>query len=129
VTVEWLSGEWLAAAAVEATDVPGPPTMTGSVVVDVTGGPDGDASIHAVFADGHLEDCGSGTLVSPDVTLTLTDPDARAIVAGDLDPSVAFMQGRMKVVGAMGLVLDLLALAGTDEFRARRARVAELTDS
>ena len=63
------------------------------------------------------------------MTLTLVDADARAIASGDLDPSVAFMQGRMKVAGAMGLVLDLLALAGTDEFRTRRARVAELTDS
>ena len=58
MTVQWLSGEWLAAAAVEAADVTGPPTLTGSVVVEVTGGPDGDASIHAVFAEGDLVDCG-----------------------------------------------------------------------
>lgn len=127
--MQWLSGEWLAAVAVEAADIPAPPTLTGSVVVEVTGGPDGDASIHAVFADGDLVDCGGGPVASPDLTLTLVDPDARAIVAGELDPSVAFMQGRMKVAGSMGLVLDLLALAGTDDFRARRTRVAALTDS
>ena len=56
------------------------------------------------------------------------DTDARAVVAGDLDPSVAFMQGRMKVAGAMAPLLDLLALAGTDEGRARIGRVAELTE-
>jgi putative sterol carrier protein len=59
---------------------------------------------------------------------TLSDTDARAVVAGDLDPSVAFMQGRMKVAGAMAPLLDLLALAGTDEGRARIGRVAELTE-
>ena len=126
VTAQWLSGEWLAEVAVEVDGISGPPTLTGSVVVDVTGGPGGDASIHAVFADGHLVGSGAGSLPSPDVTLTVTDADARAIVAGELDPSVAFMQGRMKVVGAMGPVIDLLALAATDEVRARRARIAEL---
>jgi hypothetical protein len=38
------------------------------------------------------------------------------------------MQGRMKVVGAMGLVLDLLALAGTDASRRHLGRMADLTD-
>ena len=66
--------------------------------------------------------------VLPILTLTLSDTDARAVVAGDLDPSVAFMQGRMKVAGAMAPLLDLLALAGTDEGRARIGRVAELTE-
>ena len=36
------------------------------------------------------------------------DADARGVLAGDLDPSVAFMQGRMKVAGAMAPLLDLL---------------------
>ena len=126
MTAQWLSGEWLAEVAVEVDGVSGPPTLTGSVVVEVTGGPDGDASIHAVFAEGHLVASGAGSVPSPDVTLTLTDADARAVVAGGLDPSVAFMQGRMKVAGAMGPVIDLLALAATDEVRARRARIAEL---
>ena len=58
---------------------------------------------------------------SPDVTLTLTDADARAVLAGELDLAVAFMQGRMKVAGAMAPLLDLLALAGTEAARACRA--------
>ena len=31
------------------------------------------------------------------------------MAAGELDPSVAFMQGRMKTAGDPGLVLDVLA--------------------
>ena len=49
------------------------------------------------------------------------------MLAGDLDPSVAFMQGRMKAAGAMAPLLDLLALAGTEASTARRARVAGST--
>ncbi len=105
----------------------GPGTLTGSVQVDVTGGPDGDLSMYADFDRGHLSGAGVGPADGPDVTLSLTASDARGVLAGSLDPNVAFMQGRMKVTGEMGLVLDLLALAATDDFRARREQVAELS--
>ncbi|HEY5110663.1 MAG TPA: SCP2 sterol-binding domain-containing protein [Acidimicrobiales bacterium] len=128
MTVRWLTEEWLAAAAAESSGACGPPSLGGSFVVEVTGGTEGDAAAHAVFDEGRLVGSGAGTVPSPDVTLTLTDADARAVLSGELDPSVAFMQGRMKVVGAMAPLLDLLALAGTEDARACRARVAELTD-
>ena len=72
---------------------------------------------------------GAGAPASADLTLTLTDSDARAVLSGALAPSVAFMQGRMKVAGAMGPLLDLLALAGTDAARAWRERLALHTDA
>ena len=72
---------------------------------------------------------GTGGAPTVDLTLTLTDADARAVLSGTLDPSVAFMQGRMKVAGAMGPLLDLLALAGTDAARAWRERLALHTDA
>jgi len=98
------------------------------VVVEVTGGPEGDLAGHATFADGGIVGSEAGPVDDPDLVLTLTDADARAIVAGDLDPSVAFMQGRMKVAGAMAPLLDLLALAGTEDCRARLSRVAAQTE-
>ena len=43
-----------------------------------------------------------------DLTLTTT-PDVWAkLVAGDLDPVVAYMQGRLKVAGDMAALYDLL---------------------
>jgi len=128
VTVRWLTVEWLTAAAAEVSGASGPPTLNGSVVVEVTGGAEGDAVAHAAFEGGCLVGSGTGTVPSPDVTLTLTDADARAVLSGELDLSVAFMQGRMKVAGAMAPLLDLLAMAGTDDARARRARLAGSTD-
>jgi putative sterol carrier protein len=68
----------------------------------------------------------SGTLVAPDVTLTATGADATAMAAGELDPNVTFMQGRMKTAGDPGLLLELLAYvrrvrrAGDREGRASR---------
>ena len=124
MTARWLSDPWFDAVGAELADVTGPPTLSGTLVVEVTGGPDGDTAGHVVFADGSVVSSGPGPVPSPDLTLTLSDEDARGVLAGDLDPSVAFMQGRMKVVGAMAPLLDLLALAGTEAFTARRARVA-----
>ena len=128
MTVRWLTDAWFEAVAAEGASITGPPTLTGTVVVEVTGGAEGDAVGHAVFADGRLVGSGAGPVPAPDVTLTLTDADARGVLAGELDPAVAFMQGRMKVAGDMGPVLDLLALSATDDLRSLRSRVALLTD-
>ena len=127
MTAAWLSQAWFEAAAAAVAGMSGPPTCTGAVVVEVTGGEDGDAAGHAVFADGRLVEAGAGPVPSPEITLTVTDADARAVLSGELDPSVAFMQGRMKVVGSMAPLLDLLALSGTDDVQDRRVRIAELT--
>ena len=50
------------------------------------------------------------------------------MLSGELDLNVAFMQGRLKVDGSMALVLDLLALAATDDARACRNDLAARTD-
>ncbi len=115
---------WAAGVRAELVDLAGPPSLGGTVRFDVTGGPDGDRSAHATFGLGRITELGPGTGDRPDATVTLTAEDARAMLAGDLDPSVAFMQGRMKVAGDMGLVLDLLALAATDAARGCRERIA-----
>jgi putative sterol carrier protein len=126
--IPWLTDEWLTAAVAEGSGIHGPPTLTASFVVEVSGGAEGDMVAHLVFDAGCLVGSGSGTVPSPDVTLTLTDADAQAVLSGELDLAVAFMQGRMKVAGAMAPLLDLLALAGTDDARVRRVRLAGLTD-
>lgn len=47
-----------------------------------------------------------------DVTLS-ADPDTfRAILEGDLDATAAFMQGRLKVDGDMGLAMRLASVLG-----------------
>ena len=50
-----------------------------------------------------------GAPASPDLTLTLPSAIADAVADGELTASAAFMQGRMKTAGDLGLVLDVLA--------------------
>jgi putative sterol carrier protein len=43
------------------------------------------------------------------VTLTLTPDDAAAVKSGDLDLSVAFMRGTMKMAGDSGILFHVLS--------------------
>lgn len=128
MSASWLTEVWVAAAAAEVADTTWPPSLNCTVVVEVTGGVDGDVAIHGRFAGGSLVAGGFGPTDAPDLTLTVSDADARAVLTGALEPAVAFMQGRMKVTGDMAALLDLLAASGTDDARARRARIGALAD-
>lgn len=59
-----------------------------------------------------------------DVTLTLTPIDADAVASGALDPTVAFMRGRMKMAGDSALLLSVLPLMRGSGFDAARKCLA-----
>lgn len=49
---------------------------------------------------------------SPTMTLRASAPDFLALVNGQLNPMTAFMQGKVKVQGDMGLALKLQTVLG-----------------
>jgi hypothetical protein len=103
---EWLSDEWLGEsgpAVALATD------FGGVVQVTVTGRPGGELRYHRTYGGGRVLGGGPGPAEDPGVSLTLPVAEAREILEGGLDPSVAFMQGRLKTAGDNGLLLDFLA--------------------
>jgi hypothetical protein len=112
VTVaEFLSDEWIA-SMVGRGDAPG---ATGTVQVVVTGTDvPNDGKWHLRLDDGVVVEAEAGTRSAPDLTFTIGYPEGAAMAAGDLDPSVAFMRGRMKTAGDPGLVLDVLAATAAD---------------
>ncbi|MCB0036529.1 MAG: SCP2 sterol-binding domain-containing protein [Anaerolineales bacterium] len=48
-----------------------------------------------------------GTAENPDATITMTADDFKALTSGDLNPMTAFMSGKIKVKGDMGIVMKL----------------------
>jgi putative sterol carrier protein len=115
---QFLSAEWFATLRAAAPSVGG-----ANVECAVTGSPDGEVKLYAKGAD-----VGLGALSDADISLIVPYADAIAIVRGELEPSVAFMQGRMKTAGDPGKLLDLLAATATPAFREGLERVAGSTE-
>jgi SCP-2 sterol transfer family protein len=85
------------------------PGGSGAVQVVVMGMPDGEGSWQVRVDDGVIAEVAPGAPAKADLTLTLPLPLATEVAGGATTASAAFMQGRMKTAGDLGLVLDVLA--------------------
>jgi hypothetical protein len=74
----------------------------------VTGGPDGDVSFWTKIERGRTVEVGQGEVDKPDLTLTAAYEDAERQAAGEVEPSAAYMQGRLKAEGDMTKLFALL---------------------
>jgi putative sterol carrier protein len=125
---KWLSAEWFDQARALAVDQLSHPGLSARIQYEVTGGQDGDVPYYCILEDGRLQSIGGGRVESPDVTITAPWADSAAMQQGDLDPNVAFMQGRMKVSGSMGVMMALLPTKTTPEYQDLLRRIAEITE-
>ncbi len=126
--VSHLSQAWLDLQRELIGDLPERPGATARVQCVVSGTPEGEVRYTLVIVDGRLASAALGADPDAEVTFTQTYPDAVEIARGDLDPNVAFMQGRVKVVGDMGKVMSLMPLTTSPEYRAAVAEVGARTD-
>jgi hypothetical protein len=95
------------------------PGVSGTVGLIVTGGSDGDVKVWLRLEDGRPVEAGAlDTSLAPDLTFTVAEPEPRSIVSGLLDPSVAFMRGRLKTTGDNGFLLGVLAATADPGFGA-----------
>lgn len=124
--VAFLSAPWAARAAALAPESGDAPD--GRVQLVVTGAAGGEAAVSFVVAGGRLTEAGVGRLADAEVTFTTTAAEARALATGELDPSVAVMQGRLKVAGDYGLCLRLLPRTRHPAWRAWRAALGAETE-
>ena len=121
--IEFLSDEWI--TALEGTGAAPGPSATVQVVVGGT--PAGDVKFHLAVTEGVITAASPGNNSKADVSLTIPHAEAQAMLAGELDPNVAFMRGRMKTAGDSGLLLDLLS--ATNAYAAWRAGVLASTSN
>jgi len=114
----WLSEEWFSELTRIGAEQPEHPGASARVQFVVTGAKDGDIRYYWVVEDGRVVAAGLGTLEDAELTLTESWEDALATQRGELDPSAAFMQGRIKVSGNMAKLLSLLPVTSSAEYRA-----------
>ena len=70
---------------------------------------------------------GAGAADGAELALTAAAADAADVLAGRVEPSVAFMRGRLKASGEGGLLLAFLASTATDDFEEWRSRVGAVS--
>ncbi|MXV89848.1 MAG: SCP2 sterol-binding domain-containing protein [Acidimicrobiia bacterium] len=87
--------------------------------LEISGGPGGPCRLGVVIRDGRLVELSPGRPAESDCTVTCSAADAAAILRGELDPAVAYMQGRLKLEGAYERVLfGLRPVVGSVAFAA-----------
>ncbi len=72
---------------------------------------DGGGQWHAVIANEQCE-VKPGKATSPNITISMTAQDYLDMVNGKLNGQMAFMTGKLKIAGDMGLALRLQSLFG-----------------
>ncbi len=82
--------------------------VSGTIVMKISGGPDGKAAVSLSFSDGVLRAATPGTTRGADLTLEAPWELAAEVVCGDADPAQHYMAGDLKVSGAMAMWLELL---------------------
>jgi putative sterol carrier protein len=125
---KWLTQEWLDEMSRLAKSQPERPGATAKLQYVITGGPEGDVHYYWVLEDGRLLENRLGEIDDADVTLTETYADAMSVQKGELDASAAFMQGKLKVSGNMALLMALLPVTASPEYKALQVELNTLTE-
>ena len=124
----WLSPEWLDAAAGMYGSLPDVPGATGSVNLAFVVAPRKEVAIHWRYDDGRPVEGATGVVPEPDLALSMAAADAADVVSGRVEPSVAFMRGRLKAAGDGGLLLAFLESTTAPAFEQWRERLAAIAE-
>jgi len=125
---KYLSQEWLDEGRTLAASQPERPGASAKMQYVVTGGPEGDIKYYWVLDNGKLLESHLGEIADADFTLTLTYDDSVKVAQGELDANAAFMQGRMKVAGNMGKLMQLMPLTNSPEYKALQDEIRGITE-
>lgn len=84
--------------------------VSGVFLFDLTGEDGGKWALAVADGKADLQKVAQGDTVDPDVTLSMAAEDLVAISNGSLNPVAAFMQGKVRVTGDMGLAMRMQSL-------------------
>jgi putative sterol carrier protein len=109
VTVKFLSDEWAEALKAElnqSEDFREAAAGHKATIQQVITGADGTTNYWITIGEGTI-DLGVGDIDGEDATITQSYDSAAALAKGELSPVTAFMTGKLKIAGNMGMILGL----------------------
>ncbi len=109
MSVKFLSEEWADALKTELNQNQDFRQAAGgkhATIQQVITGGERDTNYWITIADGSI-DLGVGDVEGEDATITQSYDSAAALAKGELSAVTAFMTGRLKIAGNMGLILGL----------------------
>jgi putative sterol carrier protein len=109
VGVKFLSDDWAEALKAElnqSEDFRRAASGQTATIQQVITGAGEDTHYWITIREGQI-DLGVGDVEDEDATITQSYDSAAALARGELSPVTAFMTGRLKVAGNMGLILGL----------------------
>jgi len=109
MSVKFLSDGWAAALKQElnqSDDFRQAAAGQKATIQQVITGAEGDTHYWITIVDGQI-DLGTGDVGGEDATITQSYDAAAALARGELSPVTAFMTGKLKIAGNMGLILGL----------------------
>ena len=126
---KYLTQEWLDEFKKLAAGQPEHAGINLRVQYQVKGGPEGDVDYWWIIEEGKITDAQLGTLDGDlDFTIAMMYQDAAKLQRGDLNPTSAFMQGKMKVSGNTGRMMSLMPLTNSPEWKQMEADVRAMTE-
>jgi len=109
VSVKFLSDEWAEALKAElnqSEDFRQAAAGHKATIQQVITGADGTTNYWITIGEGEI-DLGVGDIEGEDATITQSYDSAAALAKGELSPVTAFMTGKLKIAGNMGMILGL----------------------
>ena len=109
MSVKFLSDEWAQALKAElnqSEDFRQAAAGQKATIQQVITGGDGDTHYWITIGDGQI-DLGTGDVEGEDATITQSYESAAALAKGELSAVTAFMTGKLKIAGNMGMILGL----------------------
>lgn len=107
--MKFLSDEWaqaLKAELNESEDFRQAAAGHKATIQQIITGADGTTHYWITIGDGKI-DLGVGDIDGEDATITQSYDSAAALARGELSPVTAFMTGKLKIAGNMGMILGL----------------------
>ena len=119
--------EWAGPAGDLWQLLPDAPGTSGAVNLSVALAPRREVAIHWRYEDGHVVGGGAGAAPDPALSLTIARADAAEMLSGRVEPSVAFMRGRLKASGQGEALLAFLRSTTSEAYDRWRSRVEQLS--